>query len=88
MDLGFEADQVLCNEPRNLQTLTIYYRKKRPPKRSLRLSRNLVLRETMLNKEVGYASEEFTSAFETRENTAKSNLIHGFQQWLEGDTPP
>jgi len=27
----------------------------------------------MLNMEVGYASEEFTSAFETREYTAKSN---------------
>jgi len=38
--------------------------------------------------EVGYASEEFTSAFETRENTAKSNLIHGFQQRLEGHISP
>ncbi len=37
--------------------------------------------------EVGYASEEFKSAFETRENTTKYNLIHGFQQRLEGDTP-
>ena len=26
---------------------------------------------TVLNMEVGYAPEEFTSAFETRENTAK-----------------
>jgi len=29
---------------------------------------------------VGYTSEEFTSAFETRENTAKYNPIRGFQQ--------
>jgi len=42
----------------------------------------------MLHIEVGYASEEFTSAFETRENTAKFNPIHGFQQRLEGHTPP
>ena len=34
--------------------------------------------------EVGYTSEEFTSAFETRESTAKSDLIHGFQERLEG----
>ncbi|GAA4846980.1 hypothetical protein GCM10023310_26320 [Paenibacillus vulneris] len=34
----------------------------------------------MLYTEVGYASEEFTSAFEIRENTAILNQIHGFQQ--------
>jgi len=38
--------------------------------------------------EVGDASEEFTSSFETRENTAKSNAIHGVQQRLEGHIPP
>ncbi|GAA4875917.1 hypothetical protein GCM10023310_64520 [Paenibacillus vulneris] len=42
----------------------------------------------MLHMEVRYASEEFTSSFETRENTAKSNPIHGFQQRLEGHTAP
>jgi len=34
---------------------------------------------TMQHKEAGFASEEFTSTFEIRENTAKSNPIHGFQ---------
>ncbi|MBE1441582.1 hypothetical protein GGC63_000999 [Paenibacillus sp. OAS669] len=43
---------------------------------------------TLLNMEVGYSSEEFTSAFETRENTTKSDPFHGFQQRLEGHTPP
>ena len=37
--------------------------------------------------EVGYTSEEFTSAFETRENTVKFDQIHGFQQRLEGVCP-
>ncbi|MFH5184005.1 hypothetical protein ACHHV8_15945 [Paenibacillus sp. TAB 01] len=38
--------------------------------------------------QVGYLLEEFTSAFEIRENAFKSNQIHGFQQRLEEDTPP
>ena len=41
-----------------------------------------------VHMEVGYGSEEFTSAFETREKTAKSHPIHGFRQRPEGHTPP
>ena len=37
---------------------------------------------------MGYLPEEFTSAFEIRENTFKFNRIRGFQQRLEEDTPP
>ncbi len=43
-----------------------------------------IFARTKLHMEVGYASKEFTSAFEIRENTAKYNLIHGFQQRPEG----
>ncbi len=45
------------------------------------------LHEKLLYREVEYASEEFTSAFEIRENTNNSDQIHGFQQRLEGHTP-
>jgi|GEM_PF-5149676 len=44
--------------------------------------------EPCVATEVGYLPEEFTSAFEIRENTFKSNPIHEFQQRLEEDTPP
>jgi len=42
----------------------------------------------MQDMEVGYASEEFTSAFETRENTAKYNDISRVSTAAGGDTPP
>jgi len=38
--------------------------------------------EPCVPTQVGYLPEEFTSAFEIRENTFKSNPIHEFQQRL------
>ncbi|MFH5182101.1 hypothetical protein ACHHV8_05390 [Paenibacillus sp. TAB 01] len=69
----------------------IYFKKQKQPfsiRKRLRLSRKPHEVNHAYQRRWGIFPEEFTSAFEIRENTFKSNPIHEFQQRLEEDTPP